>query len=112
MLARRATLEFEKEPDPALIARKLKDSTPDCFHFYFEPENGTAFVGASPERLFRREGDVILSEAVAGTRPRGASEIDDQDLREELLSSEKDRSEHEYVRVSIREALAPLCVES
>ena len=109
VLARRATLEFEKEPDPALIARKLKDSTPDCFHFYFEPENGAAFIGASPERLFRREGDVILSEAVAGTRPRGTSEIDDQDLREELLSSEKDRSEHEYVRVSIREALAPLC---
>ena len=61
VLARRATLEFEEEPDPALIARKLKDSTPDCFHFYFEPENGAAFIGASPERLFRREGDVILS---------------------------------------------------
>jgi menaquinone-specific isochorismate synthase len=109
VLARRATLEFEGELEPTLLARKLKDATPDCFHFYFEPEKGTAFVGASPERLFRREGNTILSEAVAGTRPRGASEIDDQGLREELLSSEKDRSEHEYVRVSIHEALAPLC---
>lgn len=109
VLARRATLKFEEEPDPLLTARKLKDATPDCFHFYFEPEEGTAFIGASPERLFRREGAVVLSEAVAGTRPRGASEVADQDLREELLNSEKDRSEHEYVRVSIREALAPLC---
>lgn len=111
VLARRATLEFEDELDAALLAKKLKDATPDCFHFYFEPEEGTAFIGASPERLFRREGSKILSEAVAGTRPRGASELDDQDLRKELLSSEKDRSEHEYVRVSIRESLAPLCDE-
>ena len=111
VLARRATLEFEEDLDPALLARKLKDATPDCFHFYFEPEKGTTFIGASPERLFRREGNMILSEAVAGTRPRGASEIDDQGLRKELLSSEKDRSEHEYVRVSIHEALAPLCEE-
>lgn len=111
VLARRATLSFADELDPALLARKLKDATPDCFHFYFEPEDGTAFIGASPERLFRRERNVVLSEAVAGTRPRGASELDDRDLREELLNSEKDRAEHEYVRVSIREALAPLCDE-
>ncbi|MGB3632724.1 MAG: isochorismate synthase [Rubrobacteraceae bacterium] len=111
VLARRTTLEFTDELDPTLLARKLKDATPDCFHFYFEPEDGTAFIGASPERLFRREGNTVLSEAVAGTRPRGTSELDDQDLREELLNSEKDRSEHEYVRVSIREALAPLCDE-
>ena len=109
VLARRTTLEFEDDLEAILLARKLKDSTPDCFHFYFEPEKGTVFVGASPERLFRREGNVVLSEAVAGTRPRGASELDDRDLREELLNSEKDRSEHEYVRVSIRESLAPLC---
>ena len=109
VLARKTTLEFEDELDAALLARELKIATPDCFHFYFEPEEGKAFLGASPERLFRREGDRIFSEAVAGTRPRGSSELDDQDLREELLNSEKDRSEHEYVRVSIREALAPLC---
>ena len=111
VLARRATLEFEDELDATLLAKKLKDATPDCFHFYFEPEEGTAFIGASPERLFRREGSKIFSEAVAGTRPRGTSELDDQDLREELLGSQKDRSEHEYVRVSIRESLAPLCAE-
>lgn len=111
VLARRTLLEFEEELDPALLARKLKGITPDCFHFYFEPVKGTAFLGASPERLFRREGNRIISEAVAGTRPRGTSEADDLGLREELLSSEKDRAEHEYVRASIREALTPLCGE-
>jgi len=51
----------------------LREATPGCFHYYIEPEEGVAFVGASPERLFRREGRVIESEAVAGTRPRGSS---------------------------------------
>lgn len=109
VLARRAGFAFEEDLDPALLAGKLKDATPDCFHFYVEPGPGTAFVGASPERLFRREGRTILSEAVAGTRPRGDSETDDEDLREELLKSEKDRAEHGYVRDSIGKALAPLC---
>ena len=45
---------------------------------------------------------------MAGTRPRGASATDDARLLEELLRSDKDRREHEYVRISIREELAPL----
>lgn len=109
VLARRASFGFEEEIDPALLAGKLKDATPDCFHFYAEPEAGVAFVGASPERLYRREGRKILSEAVAGTRPRGDSEIKDEDLGEELLKSDKDRLEHSYVKDSIKDSLAPLC---
>ncbi len=109
VLARRTDFGFDDDLDPALLAGKLKESTPDCFHFYVEPEPGVAFVGASPERLFRREGRAILSEAVAGTRPRADSEDNDEDLREELLKSEKDRREHTYVRDSIREALGTLC---
>ena len=109
VLARRASFGFDEELDPALLAGKLKDATPDCFHFYAEPEPGVAFVGASPERLYRREGRRILSEAVAGTRPRGDSEIKDEDLGEELLKSDKDRLEHSYVKDSIRDSLAPLC---
>ncbi len=109
VFARRANFGFGEDLDPALLAGKLKDATPDCFHFYVEPEPGVAFIGASPERLYRREERKILSEAVAGTRPRGDSETDDEDLREDLLSSDKDRAEHAYVRDSIREGLAPLC---
>ena len=70
-----------------------------------------AVVSASPERLFRREGRAVESEAVAGTRPRGVSEADDAVLRDELLRSEKDKAEHEHVRVGIRETLGPLCEE-
>jgi menaquinone-specific isochorismate synthase len=111
VLARRTELGFAREVDAALLAERLKEATPGCFHFYVEPEEGVAFVGASPERLFRREGHAIQSEAVAGTRPRGASEADDDDLRDDLLRSEKDKAEHDHVRVGICEALGPLCDE-
>ena len=111
VLARRTELGFAREIDAALLAERLEEATPGCFHFYVEPEEGVAFVGASPERLFRREGRAIESEAVAGTRPRGASEADDNELRDDLLASEKDKAEHDYVRVGIGEALEPLCDE-
>lgn len=109
VLARRAGLRFGEEVDGISLARELWRATPGCFHFYIEPEAGTAFLGASPERLYRREGRTVTSEAVAGTRPRGASSMDDEDLRDDLLGSEKDRLEHGFVRVGIRETLLPLC---
>ncbi len=111
VFARVASFGFAEKLDPVALLENLKAGTPDCFHFYFQPEEGGAFVGASPERLFRRRGRTIDSEAVAGTRPRGTSATDDARLLEELLHSDKDRREHEYVRVSIREELAPLADE-
>ena len=111
VLARRVDLGFAEDLGAALLAESLKAATPGCFHFYAEPESGVAFLGASPERLFRRQGRSVESEAVAGTRPRGASSADDDGLRDDLLHSEKDLSEHAYVRVGIGEALGPLCEE-
>jgi menaquinone-specific isochorismate synthase len=111
VLARQTDLRFAAELDAVLLAERLEEATPGSFHFYVEPEAGVAFVSASPERLFRREGRLIVSEAVAGTRPRGASEADDAELLDDLLRSEKDKAEHAHVRVGIGEALGPLCDE-
>jgi menaquinone-specific isochorismate synthase len=111
VLARRAEFGFCRDLDPTLLLESLKAATPGCFHFYAEPEDGIAFLGASPERLFRREGRAVESEAVAGTRPRGVSSAEDEGLRDDLLHSAKDRSEHTYVSKGLREALEPLCEE-
>jgi len=111
VLARRAEFGFDGVLDPTLLLERLQAVTPGCFHFYAEPEEGIAFLGASPERLFRRDGRSLQSEAVAGTRPRGASSADDEGLRDELLHSAKDLSEHTFVSRGIREALEPLCEE-
>ncbi len=109
VLARRARYDFDEPLDPFVLARLLEEATPSCFHFFVQPAPGVAFVGASPERLFRREGPVLLSEAVAGTRPRGLSDEADAQLREELRLSDKDQREHGFVREQIRQALGPFC---
>ena len=107
VLARRVTYDFDEPLDPFVLMRMLEEATPSCFHFLVQPALGVAFVGASPERLFRREGRRIESEAVAGTRPRGSSAATDEQLRRELLLSDKDRREHAYVRTHIEQALRP-----
>ncbi|MGI8843851.1 MAG: chorismate-binding protein [Gemmatimonadaceae bacterium] len=111
VLARRAGFRAAAPIDPFELLRRLGEVTPGCFHFAFAPDAQTAFIGASPEQLYRRDGRRIRSEAVAGTRPRGSSESHDRRLREELLGSDKDQREHDLVRVSIRDALRPLCTE-
>lgn len=108
VLARRADYAFAEPLDPFALLGRLEAATPSCFHFLVRPADGAAFVGASPERLFRKDGRALRTEAVAGTRPRGTSASRDAALRDELRFSEKDQREHGYVLAAIRAALEPL----
>ncbi|MBN8589221.1 MAG: isochorismate synthase [Rhodothermia bacterium] len=109
VLARRAAFRFPVALNPVLLLKKLYECKPDCFHFFFQPDQGTAFIAATPERLYCRKGQHIMSEAVAGTRPRGSSPLHDMAIAQELLHSEKDLREHNYVHTFIRDALVGLC---
>jgi len=109
VLARKSALEFDSKLNPFILLRSLKTATKDCFHFCFVPETATAFIGASPERLYARDGRNLKTEALAGTRPRGSNRKTDEQLGQELLQSEKDIREHRLVVDGIREALSPLC---
>jgi len=55
---------------------------------------GVDLVSASPELLLERDGDRLLTEPIAGTRPRGESPDADDDLEADLLGDEKERAEH------------------
>lgn len=109
VFARRVLLQLERRMDPLNVLAHLAQGTPKCTHFAVRPVRGTAFIGASPERLFRQSGARIVSEAVAGTRPRGDTPTQDAALRRELLTSDKDRREHAFVTTAIGDALRPLC---
>lgn len=110
VLARRVALDLGTALDPFRVLQHLKRATPRCFHFAVRPAAGAAtFIGASPERLFRRTDDQVESEAVAGTRPRGDTPEADAALRDELLESPKERREHAFVQEAIRERLDGLC---
>ncbi|ACV12644.1 para-aminobenzoate synthase component I [Halorhabdus utahensis DSM 12940] len=51
-------------------------------------------VSASPELLLHREADRLVTEPIAGTRPRGRTADADAGLERELRDDEKERAEH------------------
>ncbi|MCK5082298.1 MAG: isochorismate synthase [Candidatus Omnitrophica bacterium] len=109
VLARRSIFDFDVAIRSCALMKHLKDVTPNCFHFCFQPSADTAFLGATPERLYKRSEQNIASEAIAGTRPRGNTVADDRELEEELLNSAKDAHEHKYVVDTIRAQFELFC---
>jgi menaquinone-specific isochorismate synthase len=104
VLARQTTMVFANPLDGAALTSRIADTTHDCFVFCLQFDD-LSFVGATPERLFRRTGSELCCDVIAGTRPRGRTTGEDQRLAYELLSSDKDQLEHEIVRKSIRQRL-------
>lgn len=104
VLARESLLETEKPITPWPLLEQLR-AAGDCYTFAFQFDPFLVFFGATPERLYSRKGVLIESEAQAGTRPRGSDNEHDASLSDELLHSEKDRREHQFVIDGIAGAL-------
>ncbi len=108
VLARQSTFGCERRVNPFNLLETLSDHVGDQYRFLFQPAEGTSFIGVTPERLYLRDENRIVSEAVAGTRPRGANAADDERLGMHLLGSTKDRQEQSMVAHDIRDRLASL----
>ena len=78
---------------PFDVYRALRHINPSPYMFFIRmgPE---AIIGASPEMLVRVEGRHVETHPIAGTRRRGASPEEDQQLADELRRNEKERAEH------------------
>ncbi len=109
VLARRVEFHSPGMLSPISLVRRLRERAAACYYFCFQWDGGSAFLGATPERLYLRRGRVIESEAVAGTRPRGKSPEEDVALAEELFASSKEAEEHRLVVAYLEEALSSLC---
>lgn len=66
---------------------------PSPYMFYFSGTD-VEVAGASPETLVKLENGILHTFPLAGTRPRGRTEAEDQRLEMELLSDEKEIAEH------------------
>ncbi|MCO5044464.1 MAG: isochorismate synthase [Verrucomicrobia bacterium] len=108
VLARRACFELEHSVDAFTLIHRMREEAGRCYLFCGVHQLGVAFVGASPERLYKRQGRTLHSEAVAGTRVRGATPSEDEALATALAQSAKERQEHQLVVDGIREGLSSL----
>jgi anthranilate synthase component 1 len=83
-----------KTAKPALdIYRNLRSLNPSPYMYFLQLKDVT-LVGSSPEMLVRCEEGKIETRPIAGTRPRGKSEAQDEELARQLLNDEKEKAEH------------------
>ncbi|MBZ0253422.1 MAG: anthranilate synthase component I [Candidatus Methylomirabilis sp.] len=75
------------------LYRALRTINPSPYLFYCSfPE--CKLIGSSPEVLVRLQGDDITVRPIAGTRPRAADPLEDEELAEGLLKDPKETAEH------------------
>lgn len=108
VLAREMQLVMDKDVDSASVLAALRIGQPDCYVFAFDYK-GTCFLGATPERLLRKEGETYTSMCLAGSIGRGASEEETKENGYELLHDKKNLAEHAYVVNMIRSVLTKHC---
>ena len=89
VLARELVVTADAPFDPHVIAHRLAATHPHAFRFDVD-----GFVGASPELLVSRFGDVVRAHPMAGTTPRSGDPDVDNRMAAELLHSAKNRDEH------------------
>lgn len=73
--------------------RVLRTINPSPYMFYFSGTD-VEVAGASPETLVKLENGILHTFPLAGTRPRGKTEAEDNALEAELLTDEKELAEH------------------
>ena len=108
VLARKRILRFKENLNPYTLLNNVRKQSTNCYHFCFQPSTKSALIGASPERLYKRELDKLTVEAVAGTATRGKIAEEDTEIGLELLESEKVNREHQYVVKNLKQALRTL----
>ena len=73
--------------------RVLRTTNPSPYMVYMNIDD-EEIMSTSPETLVRLENGRLTTFPVAGSRPRGTTEEEDKALEEDLLSDEKELSEH------------------
>ena len=90
------------------IYRRLRVSNPAPYMFYLRLL-GMELAGSSPEPLVRVEGRQVSTRPIAGTRPRGQTEVRDRMLEHELLADPKEQAEHAMLVDLARNDIGRVC---
>lgn len=104
--------------DAETVYRTLRASNPSPYMYlirgeHTHPETGQRqpfdVVGSSPESLVRVQNNTVTQHPIAGTRPRGATDTEDNHLAADLLADPKERAEHVMLVDLSRNDLGRIC---
>jgi anthranilate synthase component I len=91
LLARRIEVPHDFSSEALYRALRAINPSPYMYHLVLD---GVELVGSSPELLVRVGAGRVTVRPIAGTRRRGRTAEEDEVMRAELVSDEKERAEH------------------
>ncbi|MDM7888692.1 anthranilate synthase component I [Curtobacterium sp. RHCJP20] len=99
--------------DPLDVYRVLRTLNPSPYMYFLAladtDDERFWIVGASPEALVKVQDGRAITHPIAGSRPRGASPVEDVRLGDELLADPKERAEHLMLVDLARNDLQKVC---
>lgn len=105
VLARASDFSFSAPVSaPALLAASQQVNL-RCYHFYMGFNRDRAFIGSSPERLWRRQGLALRTEALAGSVANDADDERANALSRWIMDDDKNQRENMLVVEDIRQRL-------
>lgn len=66
-------------------------------------------LSCSPERLFKLKNNIVTTEPIKGTKRRSQDPIEDEQSKQQLQNSEKDRAENVMITDLLRNDLSKVC---
>lgn len=101
-------MKAEYSGNPFDFYRKLRIQNPSPYMYFIN--FGTSIVaGTSPESLIRVQGDSVITNPIAGTKPRGKTNDQDLEIEKALLEDEKELAEHRMLVDLGRNDLGKVC---
>jgi isochorismate synthase len=123
VLARTIVVHAGRPLDARRLLWRLRAVDPDCYSFAAPvpgPHDdacsarvpaGSTLVGATPELLVAKTGNLISAVPLAGSAPRFGDRAADRASAASVFESAKDRLEHALVAEDVAAALGPFCDE-
>lgn len=105
-LTQRFQCDYNSNPFDTYISLRSINKAP--FSCYLNLED-FQIISSSPERFLKVFNNEVETRPIKGTRPRGINKIEDEKNREELLNSEKDKSELLMIVDLERNDLSKVC---
>lgn len=101
-------LQAKMNGDPLSFYQNLRKANASPYMFYIDFED-YLILGASPECLVQTNQDTVITNPIAGTRPRSHNHTKDDALAKDLLLDKKEIDEHQMLVELSKQDLSRVC---